>query len=228
MEEREIAETLERLAECVERGKADASSLHPVDLRGRDGAEELTRLLLEAGVPPARILDEGLIPGMGRIGEKFREKQVFVPDVLLAARAMHAAMNHLRPFFRSRAIVTRGTFIIGTVFGDLHDIGKKLVAMVVEGSGWDVVDLGVNVEPERFVAEVRSRPGAVVGLSALLTTTMPNMRTTVAVLKETTPCTPVIVGGAPVTPEFAATIGADAYGADPYAAVEFLHRVGGS
>lgn len=220
MDDRQL---LEALALCVERGKRDAASPHPPDLRGQDGADELTRRALEAhAIPPQRVLDEGLIPGMARIGELFRDKRVFVPDVLLAARAMAAGMAHLEPHFRAHDILQRGTFVIGTVRGDLHDIGKKLVAMIATGAGYEVVDLGTDVPPETFAEAARAHPGCAVGVSALLTTTMLHMREVVDAVHAAVPNTPVIVGGAPVTAAFAASIGADAYGADPQSAVDFL------
>ena len=160
---------------------------------------------------------------MQRVGVRFRNKEIFVPDVLMAAKAMAAAMAHLKPFFKSDALKHRGTIVIGTVLGDLHDIGKKLVSMVIEGAGWEVVDLGTDVSPEKFLKAVDEHPGCVVGLSALLTTTMVNMESTVKHVKSKHPNVKVIVGGAPVTEEFALKIGADGYSADPQGAVEFLN-----
>jgi len=216
------AELLEKIAKCIERGKVNAVSPYPPDMKGQDGADELVKKALEAGVSPSDILEKALIVGMGAIGQKFSRNEVFVPDVLMAAKAMQAAMKHLRPFFDSGEAKHRGTFVIGTVQGDLHDIGKNLVAMVIEGGGFKVVDLGVDVSPEKFVEAVKNNPGASVGLSALLTTTMINMEKTVKLLKEAVPGTKVIVGGAPLTQEFADKIGADAYSPDPQGALEFL------
>jgi methanogenic corrinoid protein MtbC1 len=161
--------------------------------------------------------------GMGRVGQKFSENKCFVPDLLMAAKAMSAGMAHLKPYFESGQAHHKGVFIVGTVQGDLHDIGKNLVAMVVEGAGWKVVDLGVDVSAEKFLNAVKENAGAVVGLSALLTTTMVNMEKTVALLKEAVPGTKVIVGGAPLTAEFAKKIGADGYSPDPQGAVAFLN-----
>jgi methanogenic corrinoid protein MtbC1 len=159
---------------------------------------------------------------MGRVGQKFSENKVFVPDLLMAAKAMSAGMAHLKPFFESGQAHHKGTFVIGTVQGDLHDIGKNLVGMVIEGGGWKVVDLGVDVSAEKFLKAVQDNPGAVVGLSALLTTTMINMEKTVKLVKEKVPGTKVIVGGAPLTAEFAKKIGADSYSPDPQGALNFL------
>ena len=224
----EIENILELIAVCVARGKQNAQSPHPPDMRGQDGSDELTRRALDEGVSPQRLLDEGLVAGMTRIGVLFRDKRVFVPDVLLAARAMSAGMAHLAPFFQSKQIQRSGIFVIGTVRGDLHDIGKRLVSMIAEGAGWEIVDLGTDVTPERFAAAAREHPGCCVGMSALLTTTMLNMREAVHAVREAVPAAPIIVGGAPVTAEFALSIGADAYGADPQSAVDFLRAAGSS
>lgn len=216
-------EILEALTRCVERGKVNIKSPYPPDMKGQDGAGELARKALDAGIPPEDILSKALVIGMQHVGERFRNKEIFVPDVLMAAKAMSAAMEHLKPFFKSDALKHRGTIVIGTVLGDLHDIGKKLVAMVIEGAGWEVVDLGTDVSPEKFLKAVDEHPGCVVGLSALLTTTMVNMESTVKHLKSKHPSVKVIIGGAPVTDEFASKIGADGYSPDPQGAVEFLN-----
>jgi len=217
-----MAELLEQLAMCVERGKVNASSPYPPDLKGQDGADELAKRALAEGIPPDDVLSKSLMIGMGNIGQKFSENKVFVPDLLMAAKAMTTAMAHLKPFFESGEAHHRGVFIIGTVQGDLHDIGKNLVAMVIEGGGWKVVDLGVDVSSEKFLAAVKENPGCVVGLSALLTTTMVNMENTVKLVKEYDPNTKVIVGGAPLTAEFARKIGADGYSPDPQGALNDL------
>jgi len=217
-----MADLLEQIAICIERGKVNKNSPYPPDMKGQDGADELVKQALDEGVAPDDVLGKGLIVGMGRVGQKFSENKVFVPDLLMAAKAMSAGMEHLRPAFESGQAHHKGTFVIGTVQGDLHDIGKNLVAMVVEGGGWKVVDLGVDVAPEKFVEAVKANPGAAVGLSALLTTTMVNMEKTVKLLKDEIPGTRVIVGGAPLTEDFANKIGADGYSPDPQGALYFL------
>jgi len=217
-----MADLLEQIAICVERGKVNADSPYPPDMKGEKGADELVKEALDGGTSPDDVLGKGLVIGMGRIGQAFSENKVFVPDLLMAAKAMSAGMAHLKPFFESGMAHHKGTFVVGTVQGDLHDIGKNLVAMVVEGGGWKVVDLGVDVSPEKFLAAVQENPGAVVGLSALLTTTMVNMEKTVALVKEKVPGTKVIVGGAPLTADFAKKIGADSYSPDPQGAIAFL------
>jgi 5-methyltetrahydrofolate--homocysteine methyltransferase len=220
---RPMNEILQSLQRCVERGKVNAKSPYPPDMKGQDGTDELAKKALEAGVPPQDVLSKALIVGMQNVGERFRNKEIFVPDVLMAAKAMAAAMEHLKPFFKSDELKHKGTIVIGTVLGDLHDIGKKLVSMVIEGSGWEVIDLGTDVSPDKFLKAVDEHPGCVVGLSALLTTTMVNMEATVQHIKSKHPAAKVIIGGAPVTGEFAAKIGADHYSPDPQGAVEFLN-----
>lgn len=215
----------ERIAGCIIRGKIAHSSPHPPDMRDQDGTDELVRYALERGAAAQTILEKGLMAGMKVVGERFRARQYFVPDVLMAAKAMHAGMNHLRPHFEMSGVRHRGTFVIGTVRGDLHDIGKKLVSMMVTGAGWDVVDLGVDVPPDIFLDAIGKHNRCVVGMSALLTTTMGSMKETVIAVKSALPRTPIIVGGAPVTDAFAKEIGADAYGSDPASAVEFLEHI---
>ena len=217
-----MADLLEQIAVCIERGKVNVASPYPPDMKGQDGADELVKRALDSGVAPDDVLAKGLIIGMGRVGQKFSENKVFVPDLLMAAKAMSAGMAHLKPFFESGQAHHKGTFVIGTVQGDLHDIGKNLVGMVIEGGGWKVVDLGVDVSAEKFLKAVQDNPGAVVGLSALLTTTMINMEKTVKLVKEKVPGTKVLVGGAPLTAEFAKKIGADSYSPDPQGALNFL------
>ncbi|HVO20192.1 MAG TPA: cobalamin-dependent protein [Anaeromyxobacter sp.] len=213
---------LPRLSLCVESGKVNQAAAYPPKMKGQPGADELCREAIAAGVPPAQILEEGLVSGMARIGERFSQGKAFVPEMLLAARAMTAAMAHLRPFFTSGEVKRRGVFVVGTVAGDLHDIGKNIVAMMVEGAGWEVVDLGVDVKAERFLAEIEKHPGCVVGLSALLTTTMVNMEKIVADIRARHPALNVFVGGAPVNQEFCKRIGASFYSPDPQGVVERL------
>jgi 5-methyltetrahydrofolate--homocysteine methyltransferase len=162
---------------------------------------------------------------MRNIGEKFGRNEVFIPDILMAARAFEAAIKHLKPFFQSGEVQRKGTFVIGTVAGDLHDIGKNIVGLIVGGEGWDVIDLGVDVAGEEFVKALEKHPGCTIGLSALLTTTMANMAEIVGFIKSAHPDSKVIIGGAPITQKFADEIGADAYSPDPQGAVGFLDNV---
>jgi methanogenic corrinoid protein MtbC1 len=219
-----MSDIVSQLATCIERGKINAASPYPPDMKGQDGADELTKKALAEKVPATDILQKGLVAGMAVVGKKFRENKIFVPEVLMAAKAMSTAMAHLKPFFDSGAVQRKGTFVVGTVSGDLHDIGKNLVAMIIEGAGYEVIDLGVDVSPEKFLAAVDAHPKAAVGLSALLTTTMVNMEKTVKMVKGKHPNVKVMVGGAPLTQEFADKIGADGYSADPQGAVDFLNK----
>ncbi|MBN1416227.1 MAG: corrinoid protein [Bacteroidales bacterium] len=220
-----MEELLHRIAHCVEFGKINKISPYPPDMKEQDGADELTKSALDKGISPNDVLTRGLVVGMEKVGVKFRENKVFVPQVLMSAKAMSTAMQHLKPYFQSGAVKRKGTFIIGTVVGDLHDIGKNLVSMMVEGNGWEVVDLGIDVKVEKFIAALKEHPGSVVGLSALLTTTMVNMEQIVKELQVQVPGTRILIGGAPVTDEFRKKIGADFYSPDPQGAVEYLNRL---
>lgn len=216
---------LDRLGRCVEFGKINQSSPYPPEMKGRKGADELTRDALEAGISADDILKKGLVPGMEKVGVKFRENKVFVPQVLMSAKAMNAAMEYLKPFFQSGEVKRKGIFVIGTVSGDLHDIGKNLVGMIIKGAGWEVIDLGVDVPETRIIQTIRENPGCIVGLSALLTTTMINMAETVSAIRQEYPAQKIMVGGAPLTEEFCRKIGADFYSPDPRGAVEYLDSV---
>ena len=217
-------ELLQQIAACVEAGKIDKASPYPPAMAGQEGADEITARALQEGASVDDILRYGLMAGMEKVGIAFRDNLIFVPQVLMSARAMSAAMNHLKPHFASGASERKGIFIIGTVEGDLHDIGKNLVAMMAEGNGYEVVDLGVDVKAETFIERAEAYPDAVIGLSCLLTTTMPNMAQIVRAIKGHNPARVVCIGGAPVHDAFASQIGADSYAADPQGAVEFLDR----
>jgi methanogenic corrinoid protein MtbC1 len=213
---------LNKIAICVQNGKTDKVSPYPPDMKGQDGADELTGRALEEGKRPDEILENALIPAMAVVGDRFSRKEIYVPQMLMAAKAMNSAMKHLKPFFQSGETKRKGKFIIGTVSGDLHDIGKNLVSMMIEGGGWEVIDLGVDVGTEKFLKAIEENPGAVIGLSALLTTTMENMKKTVSSLKEKHSGLKILVGGAPVTQEYCDKIGADFYSPDPQGAVNYL------
>ena len=211
------------ISRCVEAGKIDKTSPFPRDMQGRDGADELTKQALDSGISPGDILDKGFIPAMEKVGDRFSRNEIYVPQMLMSAQAMSKSMRHLKPYFQSGEARRKGIFVIGTVSGDLHDIGKNLVAMMIEGGGWEVVDLGVDVKPPKFVEAIEKHPGCFVGLSALLTTTMESMRKTVEELKTKFPASNILVGGAPVTWEFCSQIGADFYSPDPQGAVKYLN-----
>lgn len=217
-----MKELLEKLSVCVEYGKIDIKSPYPPAMKDQEGAFELTKSALACGISPSEILEEALIPAMSRVGQKFSRNEIFVPQMLMAAKAMSSSMVHLKPYYLNGQAKRRGVFIIGTVTGDLHDIGKNLVAMMIEGAGWEIIDLGVDVSADKFMQAAEKYPGAVIGLSALLTTTMENMRKTVTSLRGKNPAQKILVGGAPVTAEFCAKIGADFYAPDPQGAVEYL------
>ena len=219
----EKKELLQKLAEAVEKGKADINSPYPPELKGQKGASELTLDALELKISPGEILNDSLMTAMNSIGEKFSQGKAFIPNLLIAAKAMNAAMEHLKPYFESGEVKHRGTMVIGTVSGDLHDIGKNLVKMVMKGDGWDVVDLGVDVSPEKFNKAVGENPGCIVGLSALLTTTMLNMEGTVKLIRENYADTKIFIGGAPVSQQFCDKIGADGYYPDPHGLVKHFH-----
>ncbi len=183
---------------------------------------ELTRKAIEQKVTPKNILDEGLIAGMATVGERFKAHEIFLPDVLLAAKAMHAGMDELKPLLVKEGIPTIGKVVFGTVQGDLHDIGKNLVAIMLRGAGFEVIDLGNDVSPEKFVATAKEQNAPVIGMSALLTTTMPVMQKVVGLIRAQRLGGKIktIVGGAPVSQAFAREIGADAYGFDAANAVD--------
>ncbi len=217
-------ELIEKIGDCVERGKVNRASPYPADMKGLDGADELTRQALGAFAEVDAIL-QSCDNAMQRIGQKFSRNEVFVPELLMAAKAMKAVMAHLKPFFQTGVVKTKGKFVLGTVAGDLHDIGKNLVSMVIEGNGWEVIDLGVDVKPIKFIEKIMENPDCIVGLSALLTTTMANMSSTIKEIKANFPGTSIIVGGAPLTADSAREMGADGYSKDPQGAVEFLNSV---
>jgi len=187
----------------------------------------LTGEALAEGLAPRRILDEGLIPGMNAIGEQFRRHELFLPDVLLAAKAMYAGLDRLQPLLAAEGGALRGKVCLGTVRGDLHDIGKNLVAIMLRGAGFEVVDLGRDVAPRRFVDAARETGALVVGMSALLTTTMPVMKEVVDLLRAEGLAGRVktVVGGAPLSAAYAKEIGADAYAYDAAHAIEVVKRL---
>ena len=182
----------------------------------------LVQQALDEGTEPSEILQGGLIAGMDEVGRDFKAGDLFVPEVLIAARAMHAGRDVLRPLLAVGDVMSAGKYVIGTVKGDLHDIGKNLVRMMLEGAGFEMVDLGTDVEPQDFVDAVSEHQPQLLGMSALLTTTMVQMKTTIEALEEAglRDSVKIMVGGAPVTDAYAQEIGADAYAADAASAVD--------
>jgi corrinoid protein of di/trimethylamine methyltransferase len=206
----------------------DFSGLYDAVLTGdMDTAVEVTRAALEAGIDPQQLVREQMIPAMNEVGRRFENGEYFVPELLISARAMKGALKLIRPLLAERGVDPLGRVVIGTVKGDLHDIGKGIVAAMLEGGGFDVVDLGVDVPAETFVAQARLSKADVIAVSALLTTTMTGMKSVVhavhdAGLKDQ--CK-VIVGGAPVTQQFADSIGADGYSSSAAGAVALVRRL---
>jgi 5-methyltetrahydrofolate--homocysteine methyltransferase len=192
-----------------------------------DLVDELTSKVLESGIGALEVMDYGLIAGMGIVGIKFRENFVFVPEVLACARAMKAGMVYIEPILSASGIDPMGTVVMGTVKGDLHDIGKNLCIMMLRGSGFEVIDLGVDTSADRFIEAVEEHKAPLMGMSALLTTTMPNMGKTIEAFidADLRDQVKIIVGGAPVTQEFADDMGADGYGKDAMACVALAKRL---
>nr|HID12240.1 cobalamin-binding protein [Anaerolineae bacterium] len=204
-----MSNILEQMKEDLYNGKADEVAA-------------ATQKALDEGLSAQEILNDGLIAGMDVVGRDFKAGVLFIPEVLLCARAMHAGLGVLRPLLAEAGAPSLGKMVIGTVAGDLHDIGKNLVSMMLQGAGFEIVDLGTDVSAERFVEAVRAEGAELVGMSALLTTTMPAMKTTIEALVEAglRERVKVLIGGAPVTARFAKEIGADAYAPDAATAVD--------
>ena len=188
---------------------------------------ELVKQALEENIVPKEVLENGLIKGMGIIGDKFKKNEVYVPEVLIAARAMHSGMDVLRPKLVETGVKNIGKVVIGTVKGDLHDIGKNLVKMMLEGVGFEVIDLGADVSADNFVAAVREHQPDIIGMSALLTTTMINMAEVIKALEDTglRDKVKVMIGGAPITQDYAEQIGADSYAPDAASASDLAKKI---
>jgi 5-methyltetrahydrofolate--homocysteine methyltransferase len=200
---------------------ADLKTLSESIIKGdQKTAVEITKAAIGENMSPEKILNEGLIAGMNIIGARFKKNEVYIPEVLIAARAMKMAMEILEPKLVAAGVKPLGKCAIGTVQGDLHDIGKNLVMMMLKGAGFEVVDLGVDVSPEKFVEKAKAADVQVVGMSALLTTTMPAMEKTVKAIKDAGLKVKVMIGGAPVTQTYADKIGANGYAADAASAVD--------
>lgn len=200
---------------------ADLKALADAIIKGdQNAAVEITKSALEEGTTAESVLNDGLIAGMDVIGLRFKKNEIYIPEVLIAARAMKMAMGILEPELVKAGVKLRGKFLIGTVQGDLHDIGKNLVAMMLKGAGFEVIDLGVDVGPEKFVEQAKTTEAHLIGMSALLTTTMPNIEKTLKALREAGVSAKIMIGGAPVTQGYADKIGADGYSPDAASAVD--------
>ncbi|MCA1807877.1 MAG: corrinoid protein [Kiritimatiellia bacterium] len=207
---------LEQIKENLIKGKAN-------------DVKALVDQAIKEDINPGEILNQGLLAGMSIIGERFKKNEVYVPEVLIAARAMKAGMENLKPLLASAGVEPLATVVVGTVKGDLHDIGKNLVCMMLEGAGFKVIDAGINVEPEKLVQLAQENNAAVIGASALLTTTMVNMKNVVESVKSAglTGKVKVMIGGAPVTQSFADEIGADGYAPDAASAADLARTLAG-
>ena len=200
---------------------ADLKALSEAIIKGdQKSAVDITKAALDEGMGPKKVLEEGLIAGMNVIGVRFKANEVYIPEVLIAARAMKMAMELLEPKLAEAGVEPIGKAMVGTVQGDLHDIGKNLVVMMLKGAGFQVTDVGVDVSPEAFVEKAKECGAKVVGLSALLTTTMPAMEKTIQTIKESGLEIKTMIGGAPVTQAYADKIGADGYAPDAASAVD--------
>ena len=208
------------IREGVVKGHINTASNYPADMSGKPGVEELVESALNEKVDIEDILHQGLIGGMEIVGEKFSNGEYFVPEMLFSAKAMKSGLKILKPLLVDQKISTIGTIVLGTVEGDMHDIGKNLVSMMLEGGGFGVVDLGVNASTEKFVEAAKEHPDALIGMSALLTITMEKMRDVISSLKALGLENKTFIGGAPVTENFAEEIGADGYAPDASRAVK--------
>ena len=207
-------EKLQELADLIINGKAPDT-------------ENMTQELLDSGMTPVEVLNDGLILGMGEVGRRFKNNEFYVPEVLIAARAMKAGMKILKPKLAETGVKPIAKIVIGTIKGDLHDIGKNLVGMMLEGAGFEVIDLGVDVTAEKFIAAAKENQAQVIGMSALLTTTMVNMSSTVELMKKEglNDSIKIIIGGAPVTQSYADEIGANGFAQDAASAAELLKNI---
>ena len=205
---------------------ADLGAIAEALIRGdRDTVADLVQKALDEGVDAEAVLNEGLVAGMDVVGRKFRNNEFYVPEVLIAARAMNAGMELLEPILAEAGAKPAGVVVLGTVKGDLHDIGKNLVGMMLKGGGFKVVDAGIDVAPEKFVELAQQSNAQLIGLSALLTTTMTQMPNVVEALKEAGLDIKVMIGGAPITQEYADEIGADGYAPDAASAVDLARQL---
>jgi 5-methyltetrahydrofolate--homocysteine methyltransferase len=203
---------------------ADLKGIAEVLIEGKaDKVKELVQAAVDEGLTPQKVLDEGLIAGMEVVGSRFKNCEIYVPEVLVAARAMHAGLDILEPLLAESGARAKGVFVVGTVKGDLHDIGKNLVAMMVRGAGWKVIDVGVDVDAEKFITTAIEENANAIGLSALLTTTMENMGKVIEIAKNKDCKAKILVGGAPLTQSYADKIGADGYAPDAATAAEIVN-----
>lgn len=216
---------IEQIKESIIKGHSEASSPFPPDMAGQPGVKELVQKAIDEGIEIDSVVNDGMIAGMEIVGDRFTAGEIYVPEMLISAQAMKAGMALLEPLLAEKKTSKKGTFIIGTVQGDMHDIGKNLVGIMLEGGGYEVVDLGIDAAPSKFIDAAQKYPKAVIGMSALLTTTMENMRLTINALRESGCNNKVIIGGAAVSQKFSDDIGADGYAREAPQAVPLVKQL---
>ncbi len=216
---------LEKIKECVVQGHIDAGSKFPKTMQGKAGVRELTQKAIDEKTDVEEILSKALIPAMTIVGKRYENNEIFVPEMLFSARAMKSGLELIRPFLLKGSDLILGKVIIGTVQGDMHDIGKNLVCMMLEGAGFEIEDLGINVPAQKFLDAAKQDPDALVGMSALLTVTMKNMKNVIELLRDNDLKNKVFIGGAPVTPGFAEEIRAEGYAKNANQAVREAKRL---
>ncbi|MCK4530767.1 MAG: corrinoid protein [Candidatus Marinimicrobia bacterium] len=216
---------LESIKHCVVQGHIDATSKFPKNMEGQKGVRELTQRAITEGVNIEDILTQGLIPAMTIVGQRYENNEIFVPEMLFSAKAMKSGLELIKPFLLEGSDLILGKVIIGTVQGDLHDIGKNLVCMMLEGAGFEIEDLGINIPAPKFLEAAKNNPKALIGMSALLTVTMKNMTGVIELLRANDLDNKVFIGGAPVTPAFAEEIGAEGYAKNANQAVKEAKRL---
>ena len=216
---------LESINHCVVQGHIDATSKFPKNMEGQEGVRELTQRAIADGVAVEDILMKGLIPAMTIVGQRYENNEIFVPEMLFSAKAMKSGLELIKPFLLEGSDLILGKVIVGTVQGDLHDIGKNLVCMMLEGAGFEIEDLGINIPAAKFLEAAKNNPEAIIGMSALLTVTMKNMKGVIELLRANELDNKVFIGGAPVTPAFAEEIGAEGYAKNANQAVREAKRL---
>ncbi|MDZ7820623.1 MAG: corrinoid protein [Candidatus Marinimicrobia bacterium] len=216
---------LEKIKECVIQGHIDADSKFPKAMQGKAGVRELTQKAIDEKTDVEEILSKALIPAMTIVGKRYENNEIFVPEMLFSARAMKSGLELIRPFLLKGSDLILGKVIIGTVQGDMHDIGKNLVCMMLEGAGFEIEDLGINVPAQKFLDAAKHDPDALIGMSALLTVTMKNMKNVIELLRDNDLKNKVFIGGAPVTPGFAEEVRAEGYAKNANQAVREAKRL---
>jgi 5-methyltetrahydrofolate--homocysteine methyltransferase len=225
MTEERYMSILESIKHCVVQGHIDAASKFPKGMEGQKGVRELTEQALAEHVNVESILSEALIPAMTIVGQRYEKNEIFVPEMLFSAKAMKSGLELIKPLLLEGSDLILGKVIVGTVQGDLHDIGKNLVCMMLEGAGFQIEDLGINVPAPKFLEAAKKEPNALIGMSALLTVTMKNMQGVIELLRSNGLSNKVFIGGAPVTPGFASEIGAEGYAKNANQAVQEAKRL---